>query len=299
MNKQIVIGASGLIGSALLYELQKQSKSVIGTYNSKPSDGLVKLDLLSEFESIIEDFRPNVIYLPASLTYVNYCEIHEEESYLANVKAVDRLVIIANKVKAKLVFLSSDYVFDGKAVSAYREDDAPSPINIYGKHKHQAEKLVKLLSDYLIIRTSSAYGYDKNRKNFVYQLIDSNESGNKFKVFKDQVVTPTFSDDLAKTIITLVNKQIKGVFHIAGPKMLNRYDFANLICDIFSLDKNLIEPIHSENSLVNRPLYSPLRIAKIEKLLNKKMIPPIVGLELMKKLIENGREDLCNDKYML
>lgn len=281
----LVIGASGQVGGHLLQVIQACGLPAIGTGNTHPFEGLYVLDIRSQAEvtTFVQRFDPAIIYLPASLTNVDYVESHPEEGYAVNVSGVRNVLQVANQVGSKLVYFSSDYVFDGKT-GAYREDDTPNPLCVYGMQKLIAEAYIAQQAyDYLILRTNGVYGWEKQGKNFVYRLVEVLKSGQSIKVPSDQISTPTYAPELALAAFELVQKDKHGIYHIAGSEEVNRYAFAVHAASIFHLDSSLIEPVVTKqlNQTAARPLHGGLNTDKAQAELPFKISSYDKGLQTM------------------
>lgn len=259
----LIIGASGFVGNSL-YQLLK-TKYVIGTYYSRYKRGLTKLDMTSNngIESLFNKYLPKIVYMPAYIPGVDYCELHHEACE-TNVKGIRNVVNICKKFNSKLIFFSSDYVFDGKE-GPYLETDIPNPINEYGKTKLRCEKIVQELKDYLVIRTTVVYGYDKNSKNFLMTFTEDLLNRITKKVPNDQIGSPTWVEDLSSITIKLVESNKIGIYNVVGPDLCSRYVFALKIARIFGLNDELVIPIstHKLNQPAKRPLRTGLIIDKI------------------------------------
>src|SRR5258708_792789 len=138
--RELVIGASGLVGGFLMKAIAADGREAIGTFFVHPSAGLHPLDTrcAASVASCFDELRPAIVYLPASLTNVDYCQEHPEESFDHNVRGVVNVVREANRRDARVVYFSSDYVFDGNA-GPYSEDDPVHPVCVYGAHKVYAQ----------------------------------------------------------------------------------------------------------------------------------------------------------------
>ncbi len=285
MSRQLVIGASGQVGEHLIRALSASGLDAVGTYYSHAIPGLRELDVrdTGNVHALIEMIRPEVIYVPASLTNVDYCELHPEEAYAANVVGVRNVVAATNEVGARLVFFSSDYVFDGKSGS-YREDDLPAPICEYGRQKVLAEQHVSLQArDYLIVRTAVVYGWERQGKNFVYRLTDALRCGRTIQAPIDQVGSPTYAPNLARAVVELALSDASGVYHVAGPEQVNRYDFARVAAEVFGLDSRLIQPVATSElgQAAARPLNAGLAVEKAAERLTVELSGYRDGLRAM------------------
>lgn len=258
MNTQLVIGASGQVGEHLLATAHASGKDVVGTHLRCPTDKTIELNICepSAIHALFESIKPSVVYLPAAMANVDYCEQFPVESAATNVRAVENIVDEVNRIQAKLVFFSTDYVFDG-ASGPYSESDRPNPKCQYGVQKLFAEELIRdRANNFLIIRTTVVYGWERQRKNFVCRLLERLGAGESVKVPCDQIGTPTYAPDLARVVIQLVELDANGLFHVVGPDRMSRYEFACEIAEVFGLNRELIHPVPTcaLNQVASRPL---------------------------------------------
>jgi len=281
----LVVGASGLIGGKVARSFASSGSVVLGTFRSHPLEGLSRLDICNEAETmrIVDDFNPDLIAHAAALTNVDLCETERDSCYRTNVTATQNLVKCARKVGAKLVYFSTDYIFDGNN-GPYSEEDPPNPINFYGTCKLEAEKAIRGMDDFLIARTTVVYGWERQEKNFVMNLANRLQRGERVHVPVDQIGTPTYADNLAEAIVDLVDKREKGVFNIAGPDLIDRYTFARMVAEVFQLPQALIVPRKTTDlgQKAARPLNGGLKINKLKLVSSVTMLPPRQGLEIMR-----------------
>ncbi len=291
MKKALIIGASGLVGNALYKTLSAQCQ-VKGTYCGYPSECLVRLDISNKpaVEKIIKDFNPDYVFLPAAMTNVDLCEDNKDVCMKVNVGGVKNVIDAVKSQSSKLIYFSTEYVFDGKN-GPYSETDIPNPINAYGKAKLEAEKnIISELKNYLIIRTTGIYGWEPQGKNFVMGLIRRNRLKETVKVPLDQISTPTYVQDLANVSWKLANFEKCGIYNVAGISLINRLEFTNSIADEFGLDKKLINAVKTEDlkQKAVRPLNGGLKTDKISNELNIHMSSVAEGLKLMKRSMPDG-----------
>ena len=159
-NMDLIIGASGFIGSEIFNQLKAKEKPLKGTYYSSIKPELYKLNMISqeEVKLAFEKFKPRNTYMSAYIPNVDYCEMNDKPNEI-NELGVTNVVKMCKKFNSKLIFYSSDYIFDGVS-GPYFETDTPNPINRYGQTKILCENLVAQLQNYLIIRTTVIYGYN-------------------------------------------------------------------------------------------------------------------------------------------
>lgn len=285
MSLHLVIGASGLVGANLLERLRQAGLEAGGTFFHFPQPGLFPLDIRNgqEVLELVERLRPEVIYLPAGFTHVDRCETERDAAYAVNVEGTWNVVRAANRANACLVFFSSDYVFDGKN-GPYEETACPRPLSEYGRQKVLGELVVALQAqNYLIVRTTVVYGWEPQGKNFVQRLLTSLREGRRVRVPQDQVGTPTYAPNLAAAVVELVASGERGLFHIAGPGRVSRYDFACAAAQQFHLDVSLIEPVSTPEleQPAPRPLQAGLCIEKARQVLRTPLLDYREGLAQM------------------
>lgn len=263
----LVIGASGMVGGSLLVEFSKHGAAA-GTYNHQARQTLLKLNICNfdEVVDLISRSKPKVVLLPAALTNVDYCERNPKISYQVNCLGTYNVVRAVKATHSRLVFFSSDYVFDG-ITGPYKENDLVNPINIYGMHKVFAENVIfSNLSNFLIIRTTQVFGPDERKRNFVLRLIENFANGVQTFVPIDQIGNPTFAPNLARTVYHLVQKNVTGIFNVVGSERISRYEFALRIAKVYGVDPTLIKPVNTDllNQVAKRPLNAGLGTQKTE-----------------------------------
>jgi dTDP-4-dehydrorhamnose reductase len=286
------IGASGLVGGALLREFSPHCRT-IGTFFRNGDPTLKQLDLRdrSAVRAVLHDVRPDVILCPAAEPNVELCEIHPVATRLVNVEGLRNIVEATAEIGALLVYFSSEYVFDGTR-GLYSEDDACNPLNEYGRQKLECERMIATQLDrYIIGRISGVYGWEMRRKNFVVRFIDCLSAGGTFKVPCDQLITPTYAPNLARLVRWLVEGGHRGLFHLSGSLSLPRVDFAHLIADVFDLNPALIMPIPTLTLGLRavRPRAAGLSTAKAQALVNLPVMDPREGLRAMSKFTNFSR----------
>jgi dTDP-4-dehydrorhamnose reductase len=250
-----------------------------------------KIDLThrQDVRKVIDEFEPDVIVHTAAVTDVDLCEKERALAWQVNVGCVENLAYAAKLVGAKLIHLSTDYVFDGKD-GPYSEVDRPNPISYYGRTKLASENL--LLTSGVpttIIRTMVLYGLGTNVKsNFALWVYNNLKDGKPIRVVDDQIGNPTFADDLAYAILKIIELERTGIYNIAGADIVSRYDFALTLARVFNFNKRLITPVKSCTFIqpAPRPLKSGLIILKAQTELGIKMSGVEHGLTVFKNQLE-------------
>ena len=267
-GKVLVVGGTGLVGNALVRAWEAKGVPVsAATYHCHQSGGFLQLDMQDEaaVRRLLGQFRPAVVAVPAANPFVDYCELHPEETRRVNVDGTLNIARACRDLGARMIFYSSDYVFDG-IKGVYTEEDAPCPINEYGRQKAEAEAGV-LAADprNLVLRTSGAYGWQWEPKNFVLQVRSRLSRGERMRVANDIRYNPTYVENLAEITVALVAKGAGGIFHAVGAEEIVRHEFAVKAAKAFGLDSSLIDavPIAALHSPTPRPKESSLKTDKV------------------------------------
>jgi dTDP-4-dehydrorhamnose reductase len=279
-EKVLVIGSSGLLGSNLVTQLRNKGYVVITTYrslggNADPGE-FVDLSMPYTIEDAMRKWSPDVVVHSAALTNVDYCELHPDEATMINAEGTRVISSLGAKTGSFLVYVSTDYVFDGQR-GMYTERDDPSPINVYGKSKLQGESyLIEGRGRYAIVRPSVIYGSrpSSGKDNFALWLMDKLLHKEKIKVLTDQFVSPTLASNLAEMMCNVVESRGEGVLHLAGKERIDRYSFSRRLAETFGFDESSIEPAEMSEMRwsARRPADSSLDVSKAEGLLHSKPI---------------------------
>lgn len=217
-------------------------------------------------KKIIYNFCPDFIVNAAAYTNVDKSETDRETAWKINVKAVEYISEAARVLDARIVHISSDYIFDGKN-GPYDENAKPNPLGYYGRTKLASENALKISGAmFTILRTNVLYGIADSRPDFVRWVVQSVRAGNEIRIVTDQINNPTFIDDLVQAVNKVIEFRKTGIYNIGGKEFLSRYEFTMMIADYFNLDKSLIKPITTEelNQPARRPLKSGLITLKAE-----------------------------------
>ncbi len=268
--KVLLIGCSGLLGKKLHSTLFENGFDVYASFhqNSISDKNCFPLDITQkdDVENVIKKIHPDVVVHAAAYSNVDDCETNKHAAFEINVQGTKNIAHVTEQINAKLVYISTDYVFDGKKGS-YKEEDPTNPINYYGQTKLEGEDAVKsICSQYIICRTSVIYG--ANKSNFATWVIDQLKNGKTINIVTDQFVSPTLNSDLSEQIIALINNDVQGIFHTAGFERISRYDFCQIVADVFNLDGRLIHPISMNEMkwIAKRPVDSSLDVSKIAQI---------------------------------
>jgi dTDP-4-dehydrorhamnose reductase len=250
----LVVGANGMLGQDLIALLGDRGHGVdIADIDITSAESVFK---------VIGALKPEVVINCAAYTDVDGCESDAETAMAVNGEGVAYLAMACRDIGALLVQISTDYVFDGGKGTPYVEDDAPSPLSVYGESKLAGEMNAAFSPEYLIVRTQWLYGL--HGKNFVETMLRLGAEKDELAVVDDQIGSPTWTVDLAQAIIALIDSGCRGVYHAANSEYCSWNDFAKAIFEESGL-KVAVKPMTTTdlNRPARRPLYSTLECGKL------------------------------------
>lgn len=253
--KFMVTGVNGQLGHDVMMKLKEMDFDVIA-----PMRDEFNLTDKNQVKKYILKERPNVIIHCAAYTAVDKAEEEKDLCYLVNVEGTRAIVEAAKEINAKVVYISTDYVFDGTGLEPHSEDKATNPINYYGYTKEQGEKIVRELIDkHFIVRTSWVYGLNGN--NFVKTMLKLAESRNEINVVNDQIGAPTYTKDLADFIVKLIKTKAYGTYHGVNEGYCSWYEFAESIFKKTGIDIR-VNPISTKDYPTKAKRPSNSRLSK-------------------------------------
>lgn len=289
----LITGSNGLLGQYLVRDLASAGYKIIATGRGKnrlpeyAGVNYISLDITDKTAVLetIEKNKPDIVVHAAAMTQPDACELNKEECRVTNVQATAHLAEAAQKAGSTIIYVSTDFVFDGKD-GPYKEDDDTAPVNYYGESKLAAEEIIKQSNNrWAIVRTVLVYGniLSGTRSNIVTWVKDNLEQRKNIKVVDDQIRTPTYVEDLSKGIMLIIKNNAQGIFHISGKEVLTPYQMALQVADYFSLDKSLMEKVNAStfSQPAQRPLKTGFVITKAEKELG---FAPVSFMEGIRKM---------------
>jgi len=281
LKRVLIIGATGLLGRAIIFENKNEKIEIIGGYF--PDKKFKTLDLLEKkyfldirdknlLKEIIRKENVEIIINCASLANVDYVERNQEEAYQTNFVGTKNIVDLCREFNVKFVQISTNAVYDGDN-PPYNENSERNPINYYGKLKVMEEDYVmENLKDYVIVRPILMYGWNDEleRENpFTWQLRLQKEN-KEIMLVDDIYCNPLLVNDCAKIILKIIDKNLNGVFNIAGSEIVSRYEFGLKIAELTNYDKSKIKAVPNSyfKEIAPRPKNTSFDIIKIRKVLN-------------------------------
>lgn len=285
----LVLGANGLIGRRVGALLTARGLPWVGTCRLREAAGLRALDVTDapRLAALFAEVKPGVVYHCANLAGgVDFCESNPDAATAFHLDATREIGRRCAEHGAALVFISTDYVFDGSA-GPYREDDSRHPLNHYGRLKLAAEEWLEAhLERHVIARTTNVFGWDPATvtPNFVMGLWRANRDGRPMNVPSFLWGNPTCAGDLAAALVELATSGASGVYHVVGSSFINRLDWARRACAVLGLDATRLHEIaEPPPTMVPRPLRSWLDTGRFTRSFATPLHDVDSGLALMKR----------------
>lgn len=287
----MVVGASGLLGQHMMSAGNEMGLAMTGTYNTVKEGipGAIQMDI-TDPDSVsrgLEAACPELVVLCAAMTNVDQCEREPDAAYKVNMEGTLNVAAECRSSGAKLVYISTDYVFNGLKGMRYHEFEPVDPLSIYAKSKLEGERVtLDAGRGNLVCRVSVVYGWNRvsGKSNFVTWIVDSLRNGREVRLYDDQYVSPTYAPSAARDILELGLGKLKGVCHTSGPDCLSRYEIGTMVAEVFGLDASLLKAVSTAEMplLAKRPAVSCLGVDLAESELGRPMTGLRQGLELMK-----------------
>jgi len=299
--KIAVTGASGMLGSSLIEYFSKKYK-VFGTSRSKGIEGeninwnCFDLTSIILLENWLKKIKPDIVIHCAAIVDVDFCE---ENIILAEKLHIETTRVLSNYLdrnNARLIYISTDSVFDGKKNSAYNEDDYESPLNIYSKTKLSGEKVALSINNSLVLRTNIV-GYTKYGSSFAEWVLSGLINNETLNLFYDVYFSPLNIYDLTLIIEKIIQNPIYGLYHCSSRDSISKYDFGDKMSQIFQLSNSNLKKVTVDNVKLNasRPKNMSLDIQKISVALDYDFPTAIDSIKLLKVQYDN--QNKLNHNY--
>jgi dTDP-4-dehydrorhamnose reductase len=248
--KILVTGSHGMLGTDLINLLRGKDLEAIDV----PHEDALDITHKDEVLRFVLKCMPDIIINCAAFTNVDKCETEREIAFKVNALGPRNITTAAKRCGAKVVQISTDFVFDGNSDRPYVEEDQPNPLSEYGKSKLEGERNIQdNCNTFLIVRTSWLFG--RNGINYVEKMLELAERKKELSIVDDETGSPTYTVDLAEALWTLIEQKCEGIFHVANEGSCSRYEWARKIFEITGYDIN-INPIKSHQ--YKRPAKVPL-----------------------------------------
>lgn len=295
MSRILVTGASGLLGANLtLAACDRYDVVAIYCNHTIRSERFlsqcVDLSLEDNVFDLVEHIRPDWIIHCAAATDVDRCQEEPVMAWRYNAEMTKYLATAARRAGSRMVYISTDSVFDGRRGN-YTEEDEPFPINVYAKSKLAGEQAAQAELDHVIVIRTNLYGWNvQNKLSLAEWILNNLKLGNSINGFRDVYFTPILVNDLVDVILLMLGQEFYGLYHVAGSQRCSKYEFGCKLATVFGLDAKLIQPtLIAESSLAApRPLDTSLCVSKVSQALGMHMPDLISGLQRFKALRDTG-----------
>lgn len=270
----LVIGANGMLGRDLMATLERDVRGVdLDEINITDAESVRR---------VLLTLKPRVIVNAAAYTDVDGCETNREQAIEVNGEGVAWIAMVAAEIGAKLVQISTDYVFDGSKAEAYDEDDLPHPLSVYGQSKLAGELNVKIAREWLIVRTQWLYGL--HGKNFVETMLCMGAERKELAVVTDQIGCPTWTMDVCGAVKALLDSGCSGIYHAVNSGSCSWNEFAKAIFEEAGMEVT-VNPMTSDQ--LGRPAPRPAHsVLAIEKLVNDTGFQPRPWREALREYLQ-------------
>lgn len=293
MKKTAILGASGYIGKHLFRRINSIVPDTIGTFCHRHSPGLHHFDLVSQKISTLKlkENGYSAVIITSGLANVEQCERERDATFEVNVKGVLEIVRQLEQLSLHVLFVSSDYVFDG-VTGGYEENSAVGPQTEYGKQKVAVEQgISQLTASYTIVRLSKIYGVENGDGTFLTDMATTLRHGRKLQAASDQIFCPTYIDDAVNCILKILNSGNSGTYHVASPEAWSRYEIAAKLARALGAKIDLVESIKlgQISGPAKRPLNTSMKCMRIAR----ERIGEFVSLqESMQKIATSGESSV-------
>lgn len=294
-SRILITGGSGLLGSNAA-RIATEGFEVYATYNSHASQiagcKFVHLDIRDrqEVNSVFESVKPALVIHAAGLANVDYCEEHEDEARAINADGTENVAMASKGIEAKLIYISTDSVFDGEK-GMYTEEDTPHPLSIYAETKLEGEKRVQYwMPDSIIVRTAF-YGWSLHDKLGLAEWVaNSLREGKKLKMWNDAFFSPILVNNLVQVLIAMYHKNLGGIYHVGGKERCSKYAFGQELAQAFGLDRDYVELSSVTEAALRapRPKDISLNITKISEVINTRLLNVKEGIACFKDSEPSG-----------
>ena len=268
--KILVLGGSSLIGNFFIHN--STDHEIITTFNKNkintPNIISKKINLPDDWDKLqklILEKKPDVILNTMGFSNSDFCETNLEKVYALHVQVTEKITTLCSKINSKIIFLSTDYVFDGQKGN-YVETDETNPINYYGHTKNLAEKITLKNKNNLVLRTAMIYG-SSPKVRFLRYVIENLSNNQEINTYDDIFNSATNLSELTNGISKAIEFNANGIYHMVGSSCVSRFDFATAVAKVFNFNEELIKPvsINSAKLKAERPVNACLNNSKAEK----------------------------------
>lgn len=282
----LVVGASGFVGRHLLAHLRACGITAAGTQAHGRLAGLLPFDLLTHrLPDCLGDYRPTHVVIAAVISDMDRCLTERDMSYRVNVVNTIRLIDDIRQIQAQPVFLSSNFVFDGR-VGQYADDDAYAPANEYGRQKMEVEQHIRArVPGALVARLSANVGDSPREAHLFTQWHQRLRAGEPIVCIAGSRISPTYVEDVARALVLACTRELTGVYNIANPEYFYRDELARHFCRVLGLEPQVVcKPLQDFGFVDNRALLSDLDSARFARATGMRFTPMREVMERFRRM---------------
>lgn len=260
MHNILITGASGFLGENLAHRFLEEGRNVVLVYgaclpraNAEESFS-VDLSVREDFTRVLGDLEVDAVVHTAAVVSPDACEKDPGRARSINVEGTREVACWAKEMGARMIYVSTDLVFDGEK-SPCREEDPPNPINVYGKTKLEGEEQVQqICSDWIILRLALSYGPTRgNRGDWTWKMRSALKEGKNLNLYTDQFRTPAYAGDTVEACVRFARRKGTGIYHMGGSERISRYAFGVKFARIFGLPEDRILPVRMAEAVTGAP----------------------------------------------
>lgn len=259
MHRPLITGAAGFVGENLAHRFAGDTELALAYGRQRPraaSDKIFSVDLAvrGDFSRALGDLNPDTVIHTAAVTSPDLCEKNPRLAHAVNVDGTREIAQWAEARGARMIYFSTDLVFDGEK-SWYREEDTPGPLNLYGKTKLEGEEeVLRICSRWVIVRMALSYGATRGAGgDWTLSMRRALAAGKTLHLYTDQFRTPAYIGDTAEAVFRLAGRNRNGIYHVGGAERISRYDFGRKFCHIFGLNPIRFVPVRMEEVRMDAP----------------------------------------------
>jgi len=259
MRSVLITGAGGFVGENLAHRFAREAELALAYGSHKPQATAhkyfsVDLSVRGEFSRALGDIRPDTVIHTAAMVSPDLCERDPRMAYTVNVEGTREIARWTEERGAGMIYFSTDLVFDGKK-GGYNEEDAPGPLNVYGRTKLEGEEQVlRICTRWAIVRLALSYGTTRGAKgDWTLSMRRALDTGKTLHLYTDQFRTPAYVGDTAEAVFRLALGGRNGIYHMGGAERISRYDFGRKFCRLYGLDEQRFVPVRMEETRMGAP----------------------------------------------
>ncbi|MFQ6016463.1 MAG: SDR family oxidoreductase [Anaerolineae bacterium] len=297
MMRMLITGGSGLLGGNLALMAAREHEVYATYYRHRTvlkGCQMVRLNLTDEkqIHDLVADIKPEVVVHTAAMTDADRCEGEKEQAWRVNVTGTAHLVGACARTGSRLIYVSTDLIFDGRK-GLYSEEDDPNPLSYYGRTKLEGEKVLAGHGvNCCILRSALMYGWSPHpgKPSSSEWVLEGLRAGRALNLFDDQYRSPILVNNLGEAILDICQQELQGLYHLAGPERISRYHFARILAEVFDLNTELLRPgsLDKARLAAARPRDCSLRVEKARQVLNVELLDPRRGIQRLKELEDGG-----------